>query len=129
MGLRSSGRFPGRFASVSVYRVFFTNARGCVTIGKSAPRKEGHYKISGQSQYIDDCPFPDLWHGVTVRSTIARGRINAIHFGNESPWEEICVVSAKDIPGKNIVALLETDQPFLAESRVEHAEEPILLLA
>ena len=36
---------------------------------------------------------------------------------------------ARDIPGRNVVALIEDDQPCLAEREVRHVAEPILLLA
>jgi CO/xanthine dehydrogenase Mo-binding subunit len=39
------------------------------------------------------------------------------------------IVSAKDIPGKNYVALIADDQPCLVEKDINHVEEPILLLA
>ena len=39
------------------------------------------------------------------------------------------VVTARDIPGRNIVALIEDDQPCLADGEIRHAEEPILILA
>ena len=67
--------------------------------------------------------------GATVRSAVARGRIRAIHFGNGIPWDEFTIVGAKDIPGKNCIALLIDDQPCLAAERVNHAEEPVVLLA
>src|SRR6185437_3806002 len=73
--------------------------------------------------------FPDCLYGVTVRSSVARGKIRAIHFEGNIPWKEIAVVTAKDIPGKNAVALILYDQPFLADGAVNHPEEPILLLA
>jgi CO/xanthine dehydrogenase Mo-binding subunit len=98
-------------------------------IGKSVQRKEGRGKVTGAAQYIDDLTFPDMLHGVTVRSPIARGRIRAIHFGDDIPWDEFTIVRAKDIPGKNSIALIIDDQPCLADEIVNHAEEPILLLA
>src|SRR5262249_35062625 len=39
------------------------------------------------------------------------------------------VVDYRDIPGRNVVALIDDDQPCLAERTVEHVAEPILLLA
>ena len=98
-------------------------------IGKSVQRKEGREKVTGSAQYVDDLKFPDMLHGVTVRSPIARGRIRAIHFEGGIPWGEFTIVQAKDIPGKNCVALIIEDQPCLADGVVNHAEEPILLLA
>jgi CO/xanthine dehydrogenase Mo-binding subunit len=70
-----------------------------------------------------------MLHGVTVRSTIPRGTIRSIRFEQGVPWDEIVVVRAEDIPGKNIVALIVEDQPFLAATAINHPQEPILLLA
>ena len=98
-------------------------------IGKSFPRKEGRKKVTGQALYIDDLSFPEMLHGITVRSPVARGRIKDIAFEGDIPWNEFIVVTAKDIPGENFVALILNDQPYLAEAIVNHPEEPILLLA
>lgn len=97
-------------------------------IGQAVLRKEGPRKLTGQSKYVDDLPFAGLF-GATVRATIPRGRIKQITFGSGIPWEEFTIVTAKDIPGKNSVALILEDQPFLADGVVNHPEEPILLLA
>ncbi len=98
-------------------------------IGKSVPRKEGREKVTGSARYVDDLSFPGMLHGVTVRSPAARGRIRAIHFAESIPWHEFTVVTAKDIPGKNCIALLIDDQPCLAAEFVNHPEEPVVLLA
>jgi CO/xanthine dehydrogenase Mo-binding subunit len=98
-------------------------------IGKSVVRKEGRGKVTGSTRYIDDLDFPDVLHGVTVRSPIARGRIRAFHFGEGIPWDQFTIVTAKDIPGKNYVALIVNDQPCLAGEFVNHAEEAVILLA
>ena len=98
-------------------------------IGFPAPRKEGRDKVTGKARYIDDITLPNMLYGATVRSRIARGRIKKITFGPGIPWDEFVIVSAKDIPGKNYIALIENDQPCLAAEAVNHPEEPILLLA
>jgi CO/xanthine dehydrogenase Mo-binding subunit len=98
-------------------------------IGKSFPRKEGRKKVTGQALYIDDLTFPDMLHGVTLRSPAARGRIKNISFEGDIPWDEFTVVTAKDIPGANYVALILNDQPYLAADFVNHPEEPVVLLA
>src|SRR5881296_3114473 len=98
-------------------------------IGASVPRKEGWDKVTGAARYVDDMALPGMLHGATVRSTIARGKIKQIHFGPGVDWNEYVVVSAKDIPGKNCIALILDDQPCLASEFVNHPEEPILLLA
>jgi len=98
-------------------------------IGKSVPRKEGRKKVTGQALYVDDLSFPDMLHGVTVRSPVARGKITNITFGGDLPWNEFIVVTAKDVPGANYVALILNDQPYLADGFVNHPEEPVVLLA
>lgn len=98
-------------------------------IGKSVPRKEGRKKVTGQALYVDDLSFPDMLHGVTVRSPAARGKITNISFGGDIPWDEFIVITAKDVPGANYVALLLNDQPYLADGFVNHPEEPVVLLA
>ena len=98
-------------------------------IGKSFPRKEGRKKVTGQALYVDDLTFPGMLHGATVRSSSSRGKITGISFRGEIPWDEFTIVTAKDIPGANYVALILNDQPYLADGFVNHAEEPVLLLA
>jgi CO/xanthine dehydrogenase Mo-binding subunit len=98
-------------------------------IGKPVLRKEGLSKVTGRAQYIDDMPFPGALYGTTVRSTHARGRIKQIHFEGNIPWKEFTVVTAKDIPGKNAVALILYDQPYLADTHINHPEEAVVLLA
>jgi CO/xanthine dehydrogenase Mo-binding subunit len=98
-------------------------------VGKSVPRKEGRDKVTGRSKYVDDMVLPDMLFGATVRSQIPRGRIRKITFPPGIAWDEFVIVSAKDIPGKNCIALIGDDQPCLADEFVNHPEEPILLLA
>jgi len=108
-------------------------------VGKSIPRKEGRKKVTGRALYVDDLKFDRMLHGVTVRSSIARGRIKSISFNQppataggsdrDIPWNEFTIVTARDIPGENYVALILNDQPYLADEIVNHPEEPILLLA
>jgi len=98
-------------------------------VGSSVPRKEGWDKVTGAARYVDDMVLPGMLYGATVRSTIARGKIGKISFDPGITWSEFVVVSSKDIPGKNCIALILDDQPCLASEAVNHPEEPILLLA
>ena len=98
-------------------------------IGASVPRKEGRDKVTGRARYVDDMTLPGMIYGATVRSNIPRGIIRKISFGSGINWGEFAVVSAKDIPGRNCIALILDDQPCLADGVVNHPEEPILLLA
>jgi CO/xanthine dehydrogenase Mo-binding subunit len=96
-------------------------------VGRNVLRKDGLDKVSGRARYIDDITLPGLLHARTIRSTIAAGEIAAIRFNFETTG--FTVVDHRDIPGRNIVALIDDDQPSLAEHLVRHVAEPILLLA
>jgi CO/xanthine dehydrogenase Mo-binding subunit len=98
-------------------------------VGKPMLRKEGVAKVCGRAHYIDDMTMPGLLHGATVRSSIARGRILGVEFGAGIPWDEFTIVTATDIPGANEIAMINHDWPCLAAEVVNHAEEPIVLLA
>ena len=98
-------------------------------IGASVPRKEGPDKVTGRARYIDDVHMDGMLYGVTVRSSVPRARIKGVTFLPGVPWDEIVVVRASDIDGANHVALLTDDQPYLADQVINHAEEPVLLLA
>ncbi|MGH7726085.1 MAG: xanthine dehydrogenase family protein molybdopterin-binding subunit [Candidatus Eiseniibacteriota bacterium] len=98
-------------------------------IGQSPTRTDGEAKVTGRALYVDDLPFEGLWHGRTVRSPIARGRLRGLEFRPGVPWNEIVVVTAADIPGKNVITLIESDQPCLAVGEIRHAAEPVALIA
>lgn len=98
-------------------------------VGTSPLRKEGAAKVLGQAKYVDDLSLPGMWYGATVRSTVARGRIRSIDFDPAIDWTEFTVVTAKDIPGENTIVHLTKDHPCLADSLVNHPEEPVVLLA
>ncbi|MDQ3011113.1 MAG: xanthine dehydrogenase family protein molybdopterin-binding subunit [Acidobacteriota bacterium] len=98
-------------------------------VGQPVLRKEGFDKVTGRARYVDDLSFPEMLHGTTVRSPMARGRIHGISFGGNIPWDEFIIVTAADVPGANCVALILEDQPYLADKGINHPEEPILLLA
>jgi hypothetical protein len=51
-----------------------------------------------------------MLYGVTVRSTVPRGFIEDVRFDPSIPWDEIIIVRATDIPGRNVVALITDDQ-------------------
>ena len=83
-------------------------------LGQSVARREGRSKVTGAAQYVDDFSLPGMLHGATVRSSAPRGFIKGITFDPIIPWSEFVVVTARDIPGANRIALILDDQPCLA---------------
>src|SRR4051812_33494577 len=101
--------------------------RATRAVGRNVLRKEGASKVTGAAKYIDDLSFPGMLHARTIRSTIVAGEIAAIRFNFDTAG--FTIVDHRDVPGRNIVALIEDDQPCLAETAIRHFAEPILLLA
>ncbi len=100
-----------------------------MVVGQNVLRKEGVEKLTGAARYIDDIAIEGVLYGKTIRSSVARGLIKSISFDPRFDWSPITVCDWRDIPGENFVALIEQDQPLLAEREIRHAEEPILLIA
>lgn len=100
-------------------------------VGASVPRVDGHDKVTGAALYIDDYPREGVLYGKTLRSIVPRGRLRAIERDPAFDWSDITVVTAAQIAGPNIVALIEEDQPFLVpiDGEIQHAEEPLALVA
>jgi CO/xanthine dehydrogenase Mo-binding subunit len=101
-------------------------------VGLSLPRVDGAAKVTGAALYVDDLPTPaGTLHGRTVRSACAHGVLEAITLDPAFDWSDVTVVTAADIPGKNVVALIEDDQPCLVAvgSRIRHHAEAVALVA
>src|SRR3954471_18773926 len=96
-------------------------------VGKSVSRKDGIGKATGRTKYADDIVLPGMLFGRTIRSTVAHGTIRDIRLAFDRTG--FTIVDHRDIPGRNVVALIDDDQPFLVERTVMHMAEPILLLA
>ncbi len=97
---------------------------------KNAPlRKDGIEKVRGTARYVADVAYPGMLHAATLRTRLPGGTIVSITFDDHVPWSEYVVVTARDIPGINVVKMIETDQPVLVETEYRHAGEPVVLVA
>jgi CO/xanthine dehydrogenase Mo-binding subunit len=105
------------------------------TPGRARPalplRREGPAKLTGTALYADDLVFPGAWYGATIRSTEPRARLLGIDLDDGFDWKRVVLVTAEDIPGDNIVSLIDTDQPVLVPvgGEIRHQAEPCALIA
>jgi len=97
------------------------------SVGRDVIRKDGAAKAAGTARYVDDLMLPGLLHARTIRSSISSGHITRLRLAFDTSG--FTVVDARDIPGRNVVALITDDQPCLADGQVRHVAEPVLLLA
>ncbi len=95
-------------------------------ISKSIKKTDSNEKISGSATYVADIKLDGMLHAVSLRSSIAKGKIKEIKFP-EIP-KDYYIVSHKDIPGKNIVKIIFEDQKIFPVDSITYRYEPILLV-
>ena len=104
-------------------------------VGTNTPRTDGPAKVTGDALYVDDIRPAGCLYGATIRATVAHGTVRSISQDPDFDWTDITLVTAKDIPGKNLVYLMTEDQPALVEpvgversvlaQGVQAAQEPV----
>ncbi|CAN5600222.1 xanthine dehydrogenase family protein molybdopterin-binding subunit [soil metagenome] len=102
------------------------------TIGRATAlplRREGREKLTGEALYADDLVFPGAWYGLTIRSTEPHARLLGIEQDPGFDWQRVVLLTARDIPGENIVSLISDDQPVLVDDLIRHQAEAVALIA
>jgi CO/xanthine dehydrogenase Mo-binding subunit len=94
-------------------------------------RREGRAKLTGTALYVDDLVFPGAWYGATIRSTEPHARLLGVDRDEDFDWSSVVLVTADDIPGDNVVSLIDDDQPVLVPvgGEIRHQAEPVSLIA
>jgi aldehyde oxidoreductase len=83
-------------------------------MGHSVQRLDVAEKVQGTGQYPDDVYVPGMCYGSAVRSQYARARVKKIDTtAAEKLPGVVCVLTAKDIPGRVEVGHIQKDQPTL----------------
>lgn len=95
-------------------------------ISKSVKKKDHDEKMNGSAIYIADMKFDGMIYGVMVRSTISYGRIKNINLPEMK--KEYSVIGAKDVPGKNTLKVITSEQPIFADDIVRYIGEGILMI-
>ena len=87
-------------------------------------------KVTGQTQFIADVTFEGAWWGRALRCPHPRARILSIDAtAARAADPEAIVLTAADLTGPNVLVLIEEDWPVLADGIVNHATEPVALVA
>ncbi|MCR5636842.1 MAG: selenium-dependent xanthine dehydrogenase [Clostridiales bacterium] len=83
-------------------------------VGSRVQRIDVAEKVQGYGKYPDDVYVDGMCYGSAVRSEYPRARVLSIDTSEaESLPGVVCVLTAKDIPGKNYVGHIKKDQPTL----------------
>ena len=123
---------PGVAAPDTAPLIIPTDAPAPGRARAAAPlRREGPAKLTGAAKYADDLVFPGAWFGATIRSTQPHARLIGIEVDDAFDWKRVILVTADDIPGENVVSLIDDDQPVLVPvgGEIRHQAEPCALIA
>jgi len=99
-------------------------------VGHSPVRPDGILKVTGEFAYGSDLWMDDMIWGATVRSPHPHARIVSIDIGPALATAGVhAVLTAEDVPGRNVVGLERDDQPVLAVDVVRYQGEAVALVA
>ena len=83
-------------------------------VGSRVHRIDVAEKVQGYGKYPDDIYVDGMCYGSAVRSAYARARVVSIDTKEaEALPGVVCVLTAKDIPGRNYIGHIQKDQPTL----------------
>jgi len=103
------------------------SAKGVV--GKGIPRVDASDKVRGLARYVDDLDVPGCWHGFVVRSPVSRGKLRGLKLDPAFDASKAVIVTAKDIPGPNILVMHDRSMPLLAFDEIRYLGEPLAVVA
>jgi xanthine dehydrogenase D subunit len=99
-------------------------------IGSDPQRPDGVLKVTGEFAYASDLWMDDMLWGVTLRSPHPFARIKAVDISEALATAGVfAVLTADDVPGRNVYGLELSDQPVLAKDVVRYQGEAIALIA
>jgi CO/xanthine dehydrogenase Mo-binding subunit len=99
-------------------------------VGERVARPDSVDKVQGRAKYIDDLSFGGMLYAAVVRSPFAHASIRKIDTAKARRMPGVhAVLTAQDIPGTNIIPVIQQDQPMLAEREVRHVGEAVVLVA
>ena len=91
-------------------------------IGSRVHRLDVEEKVLGYGKYPDDFYFPGMIYGSALRSKYPRARVISINTAAAQKLPGIvCILTAADIPGKNLIGHLVHDWPvMIPEGGITH---------
>lgn len=99
-------------------------------VGYSVPKVDALDKVLGKAVYSEDLSFPNMLYGRVLRAGVPHAAIEDVDVGGAKGMEGVaCVLTAKDIPGRNLYGIAFQDQYALAEEKVRYIGDPVALVA
>ena len=96
-------------------------------VAKSHPQDSARLHVTGAATYIDDIREPaGTLHLACGHSPVARGELRILNLDEvRAAPGVVAVLTAADVPGRNMIAPAFADEPLLAEGRVLFHGQPV----
>ncbi len=99
-------------------------------VGQRLRRPDAPDKVTGRAVYVEDLAVAGALVGAVLRSPHAHARILRLDVTRARTLPGVrAVLAAGDIPGANLIPMIQSDWPVLADGFVRHVGEPIALVA
>ena len=99
-------------------------------VGQPVRRPDAPDKVKGSALYIEDLAFHGSLLGGVLRSPHPHARILRLDATRARALPGVrAVLTARDIPGRNLIPMVQPDWPVLAESFVRHVGEAVAVVA
>jgi CO/xanthine dehydrogenase Mo-binding subunit len=98
-------------------------------VGESIPRIDALDKVLGKALFSGDLRMEGVLHMKVLRSDRPHARIREIKTERAAGMGGVVrIFTHKDIPGRNLIGIINKDQPVLAEEKVRFVGDPIALV-
>ena len=106
------------------------NKEELTCVGHSVRKVDAFDKVLGRALYSEDMFFPHMLYGRVRRAGIPHAFIESIDVSKARAMDGVvCVLTAKDIPGRNRYGIAFQDQYALAEDKARYVGDPVALVA
>jgi CO/xanthine dehydrogenase Mo-binding subunit len=99
-------------------------------VGKEVIKKDSLDKVLGKTKYVGDLNFPGMLYGGVKRSELASAKVISINTDMAKALPGVAaVLTYKDIPGKNLIGIINKDEPILVEDKVRRFGDALAVVA
>jgi CO/xanthine dehydrogenase Mo-binding subunit len=101
-----------------------------MVVGQRLPRPDAVDKVKGTALFVDDLAFAGGLYAAVLRSPLPRARVLRLDVAAARAVRGVhAVLTAREIPGQNLIPMIQSDWPVLAGEFVRFVGEPVALVA
>jgi CO/xanthine dehydrogenase Mo-binding subunit len=99
-------------------------------VGKGHVKKDAKNKVLGKAIFAADIKLPNMLVSGVKRSKVASAKVLNIDTEKAKKVKGVkAVLTYKDIPGENLIGVINKDEPILVEDKIRRIGDPLALVA